>query len=73
MKLEVGMEPYDLLRNMDNIQPQISLRQLLAVAPTCRSALSSSLVKKRSKTVNVVNEINNFKEIVDVNDISIDL
>ena len=26
MKLEVGMEPYDLLSNMDNIQPQISLR-----------------------------------------------
>ena len=44
MKLEVGMEPYDLLSNMDNIQPQISLRQLLAVASTCRSALSSSLV-----------------------------
>ena len=73
MKLEVGMEPYDLLSNMDNIQPQISLRQLLAVAPTCRSALSSSLVRKRPKTVDVVNEINNFEEIVDVNDISIDL
>ena len=72
MKLEVGMEPYDLLSNMDNIKPQISLRQLLAVAPTCRSALSSSLVRKRPKTVDVVNEINNFEEIVDVNDISID-
>ena len=66
------MEPYDLLSNMDNIQPQISLRQLLAVAPTCRSALSSSLVRKKPKTVDVVNEINNFEEIVDVNDISID-
>ena len=72
MKLEVGMEPYDLSSNMDNIQPQISLRQLLVVAPTCRSALSPSLVRKRPKTVDVVNEINNFKEIVDVNDISID-
>ena len=72
MKLKVGMEPYDLLSNMDNIQPQISLRQLLAVAPTCRSALSSSLVRKRPKTIDVVNEINNFEEIVDVNDISID-
>ena len=72
MKLEVGMEPYDLLSNMDNIQPQISLRQLLVVAPTCRSALSSSLVRKRPKTVDVVNEINNFEEIGDVNDISID-
>ena len=72
MKLEVRMQPYDLLSNMDNIQPQISLRQLLAVAPTCRSTLSSSLVRKRPKTVDVVNEINNFEEIVDVNDISID-
>ena len=72
MKLEVEMEPYDLLSNMDNIQPQISSRQLLAVAPTCRSALSSSLVRKRPKTMDVVNEINNFEEIVDVNDISID-
>ena len=72
MKLEVGMEPYDLLSNMDNIQPRISLRQLLAVAPTYRSALSSSLVRKRPKIVDVVNEINNFEEIVDVNDISID-
>ena len=48
MKLEVGMEPYDLLSNMDNIQPQISLRQLLVVAPTCRSALSSSFVEKKT-------------------------
>jgi hypothetical protein len=44
---------------MDNIQLQISLRQLLAIAPKCRSELSSSLVKKRAKTV-------------DVNDISLD-
>ena len=73
MKLEAGMEPYDLLSNMDKIQLQISLRQLLAVAPTCRSALSSSLIRKRPKTIDVVNEINNFEEIVDVNDISIDL
>ena len=72
MKLELGIEPYDLLSNMDSIQPQISLRQLLAVAPTCKSALSSSLVRKRPKIVDVVNEINNFEEIIDVNDISID-
>jgi hypothetical protein len=59
MKLAVGMDPYDILNNMDNIQPQISLRQLLAIAPKCRSELSSSLVRKRAKTV-------------DVNDISLD-
>jgi hypothetical protein len=59
MKLAVGMDQYDILNNMDNIQPQISLRQLLAIAPKCRSELSSSLVRKRAKTV-------------DVNDISLD-
>jgi hypothetical protein len=46
MKLAVGMDQYDILNNMDNIQPQISLRQLLAIAPKCRSELSSSLVRK---------------------------
>jgi hypothetical protein len=59
MKLAVGMDPYDILTNMDNIQPQISLRQLLAITPRCRSELSSSLVRKKVKTV-------------DVNDISLD-
>ena len=48
MKLEVGMEPYDLLSNMDNIQPQISLRQLLAVAPTCRSAFKFFIGEKEA-------------------------
>jgi hypothetical protein len=53
MKLAVGMDPYDILTNMDNIQPQITLRQILAIAPRCRSELSSSLVRKRDKMVNV--------------------
>ena len=59
MKLSEGMNPYDILTNMDKIQPDISLRQLLAIAPKCRGELSSSLVRKRSK-------------IVDVHDISLD-
>ena len=33
MRLAEGMNPYDILTNMDSIQPQITLRQLLAVAP----------------------------------------
>ena len=60
MKLAVGMDQYDILNNMDNIQPQISLRQLLGIAPKRRSELSSSKVRKRAK-------------IVDVHDISLDL
>jgi hypothetical protein len=59
MKLIVEMDSYDILTNMDNIQPQISLRKLLAIAPRCRSELSSSLVRKKAK-------------MVDVNDISLD-
>ncbi|HYP42877.1 MAG TPA: hypothetical protein VEQ18_02540, partial [Candidatus Nitrosocosmicus sp.] len=53
MNLMVGMNPYNILTNMDSIQPQISLRQLLAVSPQCRSELSASLVKKRPKIVEV--------------------
>jgi hypothetical protein len=53
MKLALRMNQYDILANMDHIQPQISLRQLLALAPKCRSELSSSLVRKRPQLVDV--------------------
>ena len=69
MKLEVGMKLYYLLSNMGNIQPQISLRQLLAISLACRSELSSSLITKCPKLVDVVKD---EEEIIDVNDISID-
>jgi hypothetical protein len=59
MKLAMGMDQYDILSNLDHIQPQISLRQLLALAPRCRSELRSPLVRKRPK-------------LVDVHDISLD-
>ena len=72
MQLEIGIKLYDILSNMDNIQPQISLRQLLAISLACRSELSSSLIRKHPNLVDVINEINNEEEIVDVNDISID-
>ena len=47
------MDPYDILTNMDNIQPQFSLRQLLSIAPRCRNELSTSLVIKKAKMVDV--------------------
>ena len=59
MRLAEGLNPYDILTNMDSIQPQITMRQLLAVALRCRSELSASLVRKHAK-------------IVDVHDISMD-
>ena len=53
MRLAQGMQPYDLLANLDHIQPTISMRQLLAIAPKYRSELSYSLIRKRSKEINV--------------------
>ena len=71
MKLEAKMKLYDLLNNVDNIQPQISSRQLVAISPVCRNELNSSLLRKRPKLLDVVNEIKNEEEIMDFNDISI--
>ena len=31
MRLAMGMQPYDVLANLDHIQPIISMRQLLAI------------------------------------------
>jgi hypothetical protein len=33
MRLAMGMQPYDILNNLDHIQPTISMRQLLVVSP----------------------------------------
>jgi len=49
MKLTIGMEPYNALANLDKIQPEIKMKQLLATSPKCRSDLSTSLVRKRIK------------------------
>jgi hypothetical protein len=53
MRLAIRMQPYNILDNLDHIQPTISLRQLLAISPKCRSELSYSLIRKRSKEINV--------------------
>ena len=39
-----NMEPYDILQDLDAIQPTITMKQLLAVSPECRTTLTSSLV-----------------------------
>jgi hypothetical protein len=49
MKLAIGMQLYDILANLDHIQPTISMRQLLAISPKCRSELSYSLIRKDLK------------------------
>jgi hypothetical protein len=53
MRLALGMQLYDILANLDHIQPTISMRQLLAISPKCCSELSYSLIRKRSKEINV--------------------
>jgi hypothetical protein len=53
MRLAIGMQLYDILANLDHIQPTISMRQLLAISPKYRSELSYSLIRKRSKEINV--------------------
>ena len=44
-----NMEPYDILRDLDAIQPTITMKQLLAVSPECRVTLTSSLVRRQQR------------------------
>ena len=44
-----NMEPYDILRDLDAIQPTITMKQLLAVSPECRTTLTSFLVRRRQR------------------------
>jgi hypothetical protein len=53
MRLAMEMQLYDILANLDHIQPTISMRQLLAISPKYYSELSYSLIRKRSKEINV--------------------
>ena len=50
------MEPYDILRDLDAIQPTITMKQLLAVSLEYRTTLTSSLVcrKQRNKEIHEV-------------------
>ena len=45
---------YDLLEDLGKIKADISIRQLLGIAPTCRSLLHSTMVRKRNRNVNEV-------------------
>jgi len=46
MKLAMDLEPYNILNNLEKIQPHITMRQLLAISPKCRTKLSHSLIRK---------------------------
>ena len=53
MELANGLQHYDIINDLDHIKPQITMRQLLAIAPHCRSRLSSSMVRKKPKNVEI--------------------
>ena len=53
MELASGLQHYDIISDLDNIKPQIIMRQLLAIAPRCRSKLSSSIIRKKPKTIDI--------------------
>jgi len=50
-----GIEPYDLLVDLGKLKANISIQQLLGVAPQCHSLLQSSLIRKRMRLI--VNEV----------------
>ena len=43
------IEPYDILQDLDAIQPTIIMKQLLVVSLECRTTLTSSLVRRRQR------------------------
>ena len=50
-----GVTPYDLLEDLGKVKANITIKQLLGIAPSCRSLLQSTLVRKRLRPI--VNEV----------------
>ena len=50
-----GVTPYDLLEDLGKLKADITIKQLLGIAPSCLSLLQSSLVRKRLRPI--VNEV----------------
>ena len=53
MELAKGLQQYDIMKDLVNIQPKITMRQLLAIAPQCRTTLGAAMIRKRAKVVEV--------------------
>jgi len=49
MMLSKDLTPYDIMEDLDKLQPTITMKQLLAVAQECCSSLSSSMIHIRPK------------------------
>lgn len=48
--ISTNLQPYDIMKDLEDIRPSISMKQLLAIAPECRMALNTSLVRRRHRT-----------------------
>ena len=44
---------YDILKDLDELKPTISMKQLLVVAPECRATLNAALIRKRHRVKEV--------------------
>lgn len=49
--LAKGPQPYNIMKDLDNLHPHITMRQLLAIAPQSRTTLGSAMIRKRAKVV----------------------
>ena len=49
MELAKGLQQYDIMQDLDNLHPHITMKQLLAIAPQCRTTLGSAMICKRAK------------------------
>ena len=53
IELAKGLQQYDIMKDLDNIQPRITMRQLLAIAPQFCTTLGAAMIRKRAKVVEV--------------------
>jgi hypothetical protein len=53
MDLATCLQPYDIMEDLNNLHSQITMRQLLAIAPHCRIKLGSAIIRKKAKVVKV--------------------
>ena len=49
MMLSKDLKPYDIMEDLDKLQPTITMKQLLAVAPQYRSSLSLSMIRRKPR------------------------
>lgn len=51
MELATNLQPYDVMRDLENLHPQIIMTQLIAIAPQCHTKGWSTMIRKKAKVV----------------------